>query len=380
MDLGKSPPIPFYTFQRHGDIVLVAADKSLNLNLLLQSLLRGHQARFSHVLLCVMPGLYVHSTTDRGVHLVAAEDEEANFPAKYGDAWKVLRHQRLANDLNLAARLQWRVIFYLGQDYNWSFQATHWRGTQYNLAHSFCSELVARVFQDIGVSAFGEPKAPPDTLPTDFDHVAIGQDWIDVTADYRRPFEAETRTFENEVFDQDIERLIGRQVAINDPRLLFIETLVAVFKSVQIHKKLIRETEELHRASASLDKAFRAMSKDEQLDRLKGLGIDPHSIKDIYRSCIDLVFVANKSLATASEQKYVPLNFSVPRLPEFDCTTMLDKAEQFFQLSARECSQVADLMINCAEGIIASVSVLRLTKDPKRQQFITSVHNRFFRV
>src|ERR1041384_3930805 len=103
----------FLEFQKAGDIIFICTPKKVPWNRIGQTVARGARARFTHVLLCVMPGLYIQSTTEHGVHLISGESEEGNFPALYGRHWKVMRYNKLSDEAR--SSLQHRALYYLGQ-------------------------------------------------------------------------------------------------------------------------------------------------------------------------------------------------------------------------------------------------------------------------
>ncbi len=205
----------FHRFQRIGDIIFVSSKKFPNANLLTQSLIAGNTARYSHVLLCVLPGLYVHSMPENGVQFLQGESPDADFDKKYGTAWAVRRLRRLSDNPELAGRLSWRAAYYLGQSYNWVFLGSRLIGQSYSTSHSFCSELIVRIFNDVGVPILQPAFAPEKALPAHLDEATLSDDWTDLTSSYHSLFQPPEPS--------EFDRLLDQFLPVPDGRLAYIK-------------------------------------------------------------------------------------------------------------------------------------------------------------
>jgi hypothetical protein len=205
--MSKDPPTPplvpprspgigtknYHAFQAAGDIIVVGATMPVSINLFFQLILTRKLSTYAHVLLCVIPGLYLHSTPKFGVHFLYAEELAANFVRRYDKRWRAYRNKRLARDAQLAAAFKERAQFYVGQLYNWAFFGKRLRGYTFETAHSFCSEYVARVFKDIGLAfPINTGDRMERALPNDLYHsIQANEDWDDVTQNYLRMYQSE---------------------------------------------------------------------------------------------------------------------------------------------------------------------------------------------
>lgn len=164
----------FCTFQQTGDVVLVRGrDGSKLFNLVGQTLVRGKIAEYSHVLLCVIPGLYVHAMPRGGVHFVSTEDDEVRFSAVCS-RWSARRNTTLSQADKVA--ILSAAIYFLGQDYNYLLTAS--------TRHSYCSELIAKVFRKIMRDVIPRDQPPETAFPVDVAGATALPPWSDVTAEY----------------------------------------------------------------------------------------------------------------------------------------------------------------------------------------------------
>ncbi len=134
------------------------------------------RAKSSHVLFSFGDGAFVHSTTNGGVDFAFYE----NVLKDCKDGWRVIRLKGLTAEQRAAMMKE--SIYLIDQAYNYRFFLKS------NESSSFCSELVAKIFESAGVNLFG--KETGTVTPADFDRAADGDEsWEDVTTGYREEFE-----------------------------------------------------------------------------------------------------------------------------------------------------------------------------------------------
>jgi hypothetical protein len=185
--IDKNVPVNWNLFHRPGDILFTAENtpeslsvRSLQAGLRSQECMtRGAYPRFSHVLMCVMPGLFIESSPvswwrdhDKpAVKFVRAED----FPGSRSD-FLVLRHRELGTDQDFGVKMLLRSIFHGGKPYHFYLLGDH-------QDRVFCSELVATIYNDAGTRL----KADRDcrhTLPFDLEGLESLDGWSNATKLY----------------------------------------------------------------------------------------------------------------------------------------------------------------------------------------------------
>src|SRR6185312_10667966 len=174
-------PVSWNLFHDTGDI-LFTAEASLKSRGLRagqaalrreQCLSLGRYPRFSHVLLCVTPGLYIESTSKEAVHAVRAEEYER----KERSDFLVMRSRALSENTELNAKIKQRSVFHHDRPYNF-------RPVSASQDALRCSELVATIYADLGIQLVAECKLH-ETLPFDIELALERSDrWVDVTELY----------------------------------------------------------------------------------------------------------------------------------------------------------------------------------------------------
>lgn len=140
-----------------------------------QKLFIYDKTRSTHVMFSFGGGIFVHSTAKPGVEIISYR--EALPECKEG--WRVIRNTKLTEDQR--GELQKASIFYLQQGYNFSFMAPS------NGHSSFCSELVAKIYDKAGIPLFDQDTGK--VAPGHFDRVADeADDWLNVTDEYKAGF------------------------------------------------------------------------------------------------------------------------------------------------------------------------------------------------
>lgn len=271
-------PVPFNHFQSSGDVIFVRQSKGL-FNRIAQKVLAQKPALYTHVLLCVLPGLYMHSMPDGGVHFVQAEDPRFNFAKKHGDNWKVRRNVALVDNLGRYSEIGDKAAYYIGQKYNGLFLASPLRGKAFTESHSFCSELIARVFADLGIPPFDEGIRAEHILPAHLDEITADpdSDWHDVTEDYRAYFEGRLKL-------SPFEAQLEEHFPIPNMRLWFLTRVSTLVKASITQQKAIQTVERADEFISQLENEVPKMSKSEVEDAAEKLGIKLNSIRQVYDS------------------------------------------------------------------------------------------------
>lgn len=159
-----------------GDVLLMCGDAKRSDYLAKAQRLLYKKAQSSHVLFSFGDGAFVHSTPDAGVaftnYLEVLKDCK--------DGWRVIRMKHLTGSQREA--MQKASIFLLDQSYNRKFFF------ESNDSSSFCSELIAKIFDVAEIKLF--EKKTGSVTPADFDKAADSNDmWIDVTEEYKKGFD-----------------------------------------------------------------------------------------------------------------------------------------------------------------------------------------------
>lgn len=362
----ENPIIAFQTVQKTGDIILVGESQKGSPNLAIQSLLTGEGAVYAHVLLCVLPGLYIHSTPKHGVDFLDAELPEADFPERYGPRWAVFRNPRVADDQALGHSLMERAMFYFGQMYNWRFQASPIFGPIFGTSHSFCSELVARIFNDLGLPLFGERRIRPERiLPTHVARAIHEQKWSDITEDYRRMFK------DSKVIKPDLLLAFSRAdvtmcLAV---RAIFKKTAMLGTTSAVTRVRLNIEQDKL----AALLKSFRELIQDLDQESLKGWRVkinewmkendmNPRSIRSEYESRLTAVFAADQWIS-AVEPEARSFAETMYESKGFSWMEVLVGQEEMARKFAVTLYNAAVRVAECSQTILYEMSVIRNATD-----------------
>lgn len=169
-----------------GDVALVRGrSKRSKAIVALQTIPVGKTSPFSHVGLCVSNLVFIHATSERGVHLVLADEMFDSLTV--ADNWRVVRNRKLqeaiADDPGRRIELYKDAVYFLAQAYNKEFVRVK-RGANEEDSSSFCSELVAKLYSRWGLP-FSDG-APSRTYPGHIDRVTANEaEWLDVTNQYK---------------------------------------------------------------------------------------------------------------------------------------------------------------------------------------------------
>lgn len=155
-----------------GDVLLVTGNGKISSGLVAAQKVIYSNSISSHVALGLGDGTFVHATGDNGVHITFILDELKD--CKTG--WKAIRLKGISEEQQ--DELSKAGLYFLRQDYNKIFMGS---GNEHS---SFCSELIAKVYERAGISILGNKK-PSKVTPAHFDQEAdLLQDWEDVTEEY----------------------------------------------------------------------------------------------------------------------------------------------------------------------------------------------------
>jgi hypothetical protein len=157
-----------------GDILLVEGTNKISKPLIMAQKLIYKSTKSSHVAFSIGDGCFVHATGDGGVHLTFIKDELATCK----DNWRVIRNNKATEEEK--ENFSKFGLHFLRQGYNKVFMGN---GNEHS---SFCSELVAKIYNKSGIDLF-EGKKASKISPAHFDEQAdLAVDWDDVTPEYQQ--------------------------------------------------------------------------------------------------------------------------------------------------------------------------------------------------
>lgn len=171
--------------QKMGDILLVQnkSKKSL-LNRIAQGLGTGKikPVKYSHVILCLSNGIYIEAMKYKknnqkfGIDFLSIKELKKRFKSEYDPNWKVIRNTTLTKDQQ--SKIYEKSMYFFGQRYNNNFIVKKTNKGSYH-GSSYCSELVSRIYQDIGITFNAS-----EVWPADIDTISEENDWVDITWEY----------------------------------------------------------------------------------------------------------------------------------------------------------------------------------------------------
>jgi hypothetical protein len=344
-----------FLYQQPGDIVLVSDRKFGPVIRLAQTMASGKAALYSHTMLCVMPGLFIHATTPGGVGFVAAEDPSADFQSRYDHAWCVRRHASFAADDHLRQQVSQRAAYYLGQGYNWMIVGGRFLGLPYEQAHSYCSELVAKVYRDVDPVCLATAEPPDRILPVHLAALTEGPQWTDVTERYRAGREA----------------LPGRladpfRIDVPDGRLWFIKIVTMMIRDAKSFASVSELLNDLALLGNDLAARLPSMSDEERIAFGNAMGFDERSFRHQIDTVLDLLYGGDRLLIQEQKGKRLrePLHFTqalAPPLPEHDSQRLLDRCRELLAAIARHLIDIARGAVGATEAVVNGIALRRLT-------------------
>lgn len=158
-----------------GDVFLVHGENPLSKPIAKIQRVKYWRVRSSHVLIVVSEGIFLHATGTDGVSLRFYRDELNEIKTN----WRMIRLKTM-NKSKIDMLMQ-SILYFNGQDYNKLF-------TLENEDKSFCSELVAKIYQHAGIKILNN-KPPHKVIPADFDQEADKHvEWKDITIETKNDF------------------------------------------------------------------------------------------------------------------------------------------------------------------------------------------------
>jgi hypothetical protein len=358
--------VHFEKFQKAGDIIFIQTRKRIPLNRFAQSLATAKRANYTHVLLCVMPGLYVHSVVKPGVHLVAAEDDEGNFPARYGKRWKVVRNIKVAKDPMLMGQVANKAIYYIGQKYNGAFAISSLLPWRFKASRSFCSELVARIYADLGHPI--NKLKPEQILPVHIDIAAQkSAEWQDVTSEYEE-------YLLGKVVRSEFEAVLDKAFPIPDMRPMFVQTVNHIVSGAITMDRMGKELRKLDNLTAGMPDLIQRMPEKEREKFAKEMNLDTRSFKSQLTPVIDGIFALDRGFL---EKKHPPkpivkqtwIQEVAEPLPEADLDEALAISLQFMATLRKSHRLLLESLLNASESIVVSLATVNMlpSLDPTEQ-------------
>lgn len=167
-----------------GDVVLLNGGAKLSaLNRAYQRTVRPGATVYSHVALNYSVWTLIHAVPV-GVDVICHSDVFGS--GAYEDDWRVMRHpevaRRIAEDPNYEEVIRQHAAYFFQQRYNFLVNVKVGRRPAVD-SRSFCSELVAKVYDRLG---FPLGVRPETILPADVATLCTEGNWNDVSQAYRR--------------------------------------------------------------------------------------------------------------------------------------------------------------------------------------------------
>ena len=202
-------------FQNPGDILFTSSPGlGGKLNLLAQKFLTGRKTKATHVILCIAPGLYIHSNKGRGVEFDKAEDFPLDVSPKTGRRYlcRAIRPQE-STSVDFVELMN-KALFFYQQKYNpFFFAKNRLTSNRYKESAAFCSEFVSAVYRNAGLALteLEDEKVFPSTLES---HLS-GPDWVDVTEEYIRGLTEANAARDKQPFFEPLRDAVFQTLKVN---------------------------------------------------------------------------------------------------------------------------------------------------------------------
>lgn len=175
-----------YSTPLAGDIILCGA----SWNIRAQRLLRpGGTADYSHAAVMCSINFGVQAMPDSGVNAFGLHEFFSEQAA--GSPWQIHRHKYFdtyaasQGDAEIMLRFREAAKYFLGQRYNFGINLPERPSSTDSSQRSFCSQLVARIYEKAGEVRPHTRLLTSTVLPSDLQsHFADNDDWLDVTSIY----------------------------------------------------------------------------------------------------------------------------------------------------------------------------------------------------
>lgn len=179
---------PKYSTPLAGDIILCGTSWNVHAQRVLRF---GRVADYSHAAVMCSINFGVQAMPDSGVDTFGLHQFFSDQLAS--SSWKVYRHKDVdayaANqgDMDITTRFRAAAKYFMGQGYNFAINIPEWPGSNNNSRRSFCSQLVARIYEKAGCVRPHTRLLTSTVLPSDLQsHLARSKEWLEVTSIYSR--------------------------------------------------------------------------------------------------------------------------------------------------------------------------------------------------
>ena len=179
---------PKYSTPLAGDIILCGASWNVHAQRVLRP---GNAAEYSHAAVMCSINFGVQAMPDSGVDAFGLHEFLSGQVA--GSPWKVFRHKDLdvsaarGDDMGITMRFRNAAKYFMGQRYNYGINLPELPGSTDSSQRSFCSQLVARIYEKTGDVMPHARLLTSTVLPADLQSQLTGNDdWLDVTSIYAR--------------------------------------------------------------------------------------------------------------------------------------------------------------------------------------------------
>jgi hypothetical protein len=198
----------------------------------------------------------------------------------------VRRNTQIAKDLKLSGQLPWRAQYYIGQKYNAAFGGAAHLKEIWRDSHSFCSELIAHIYEDMQISICG--LAPEKVLPV---HLEISTECAGQWMDAKSFYEA---YFRGNLVPTAMDRLLDEAFSTPDLRPTYIHTVQTMMKCAASRSSAVRAINGAHRFLEGLPKVIEKMPHKEEL--ATQLDLDNNSFKSLQSQILQSIFLFDKAL------------------------------------------------------------------------------------
>lgn len=202
-----------------GDIIFLSPGaKSANTKA--QSIVRRRDAIHSHVAVAVGHGNAIHAMPHDGVHATTIRSLLSEPRIEFS----VFRNKSLSLNNNLLEKLEEQIWYFNRQNYNYFL----FLRPRFNA--SFCSELVAKAYEEIGVTI--SLKRPSSTLPVDiYEFIQKNSDWENETNIYTEFFLGPDHTPSDDLYSVLALRIEEGNQDMAHGQQLLIDRIEAIQKS-----------------------------------------------------------------------------------------------------------------------------------------------------
>jgi len=273
---------------------------------------------------------------DPGVGFLLAESPEANFQEHYGDNWDVRRNTKLT--LEIALQIGFRAQYYIGQKYNPAFLVGGPLFRKWRLSHSFCSELIARIYEDMKQPI--TQRRHEKVLPVHLELATRDRDvWTDVKEDYKKCLPSESA-------DEHMCGLSEFSIRLPDPREIYVWQTQRVVSSAQIHLEIAASASELELLAKEFVGGIGSLSSDDLRQAGNAVGVRPRSYKDLRATILETLLIIDAQISNSTVATE-PYHFTVaagPQIPDADPKTLLDTCQKAVRATVQVLSETVGVL------------------------------------